>query len=180
MQDLSVPKKFPTIWFEGKRLPTHAYNIDLAAGKAGFPECTEALSEFWFVFTVCVGRFRDERASIMLEQSALLADVLVRHADEFVPRIEELWPHAPPNVVYADWKQTLQIISDECARRALCWWYGGYEGEGPYYCDPKLAPPLAEAEDAQLRRAGGDEWLLRLQADIRERRQPSPMAIRTR
>jgi len=71
----------------------------------------------------------------------LLSDLLKKRREFYSTKIQESFPEQP-RIVLEDWDRALQIILEEARRSLMCEWYGGYRGQGPFWSDASIAPPL--------------------------------------
>ena len=145
-----------TVWFQRRPLPPWAILLDVAARSdyTGIAEDDpESPFEFWWAFCVCVGRWRDESSEVLIGHARRLSALIRERDNTYSDLLQKTFP-ADPEIVLADWMQSLDIIVEEARIVKQCHWYGGYQGSGPYSSNPALAPRLEElAHDAAKNKA---------------------------
>ena len=113
--------ELPAITFGGRRLPSHAAVIDVAAACLGGVD-EETAKWFWH-FTICVGVRCSARSADVARHVALLREALRRRPDGFGSEVARRLPTADPACVVAEWEHALAIMERETGDSETCTWY---------------------------------------------------------
>jgi hypothetical protein len=143
-----------TIWFQGRRLPPWAIILDVSTtnnilGPEDPIDPSGDIAIWWWHFASCTGVRRWEESPVVLKNAQVLRQQLELRAEDFQALIRRNFRPTKVNAeeVFHDWLEALDIIMAEARKSRRCIWYGGYEGPGPHYSDPEMAPPWGSDPD---------------------------------
>lgn len=109
----------PRIRFGGRELPPAASFLDVAAA---CPESDPELSEWWWAFSICVGRTREADAEEMLDHAASLMALIERRPSGMLSKMELGLASWSRETLFSQWLQSLQVIIEVASAGGTCVW----------------------------------------------------------
>jgi hypothetical protein len=97
--------------------------IDYCASNVFF-DIEEELSLWFWRFTICVGRERTEKSSVVIENANKLKTLLVNNEKEVKHKIYSKYEQNESPYIYEWWIDTLDIMLDSARECGISEWYG--------------------------------------------------------
>ncbi|MBI9073919.1 MAG: hypothetical protein JEZ02_00815 [Desulfatibacillum sp.] len=121
-----VKAKYPVIIFNGMQLPLGAISIDYCASGNFFEDIDDAMSLWFWRFTICVGYYaKSEESRVVIHHADMLKSLILGDKE----RVREIITGKSSSSDEADqtlvwWLDTLDIMLESAANTSMSFWTG--------------------------------------------------------
>ena len=114
----------PRIVFQGKLLPSEAYQLDILANPDIVKGLSEEQSVWWWRFTICIGIKCDAHSDGVLYNARKLLNQLTTNSEQVLDYLEVKYPTLNGAKLLEGWETSLKLIVDQASRATRCVWFG--------------------------------------------------------